>query len=352
MNAKTDPHNYGIDLLRIAAMFMIVAHHFSLHSGLSFERGSVNDILMQILALGGKTGVNIFVLITGFCSSGRIRRGKIFRLIGCATLYSLVLTATAVLAGSAGFGAKMLLKAAVPLLFGDTYWFITTYLELYILIPVLNLAAGKLDQTVYRNYLLLFTVILCILPQVAGKFIHVNDLGYSPLVWFVHLYFLGVYLRKYGFFNKKSRYMYISVCCAAVQIGACTVLRCEMADGWAARFLECAADYSANALFPLTIAVSMLLWFQSVEVPAGRNLIGLLGTATLGVYLFHDHVNFRGLLWQNVFRIMSGPGTWPFAASAMLTIAAVFALGCAIELLRAEIPKHLRRFFGRNRTVQ
>lgn len=57
-------HNYGIDVLRIVSMFMIVAHHFALHSGVSYDPTSFAGTVMSVLALGGKTGVNIFVLIT------------------------------------------------------------------------------------------------------------------------------------------------------------------------------------------------------------------------------------------------------------------------------------------------
>lgn len=349
MNAKMDPHNYGVDLLRIVAMLMIAAHHFSLHSGLSFEQGSFPDVLMGILALGGKTGTNIFVLITGFYASGRIRYEKVFGLIGCATLYSLVLTAAALLTGSVAFSMKMLIKAAFPLLFGKTYWFVAIYLELYILMPALNWVAERLERSEYRNYLILFAGILCFLPKVAGRFIYVNDLGYSELVWFVYLYFLGAYLRKYGVSCRKSRFLLGWICGAAFQIAACVLLRCGKVGGLAERILECAADYSANALFPLLIAVSMLLWFQTAEVPGCRSFARLLGSATLGVYLFHDNINFRGWLWQNVFRAMSGAGTWPFALSAVLSILAVFVLGFAVELLRMSISKYLCRNSDRDR---
>lgn len=60
--------NSNIELLRIVAMLMIVAHHFSVHGGFSFDpsRISVNLIWIQFLQLGGKVGVDIFILISGY----------------------------------------------------------------------------------------------------------------------------------------------------------------------------------------------------------------------------------------------------------------------------------------------
>ena len=340
MNTKTNQHNYGIELLRIVAMLMIVAHHFSLHSGIVFEVGSINDMWMQALALSGKTGVNIFVLITGHYASARIRSGKVLGLIGCTSGYSLVLTAAAVLTGSVGFSMKMLLKAAVPYLFGGTYWFVTTYLELYVLLPVLNMMMERLDSRNYRNYLILFTGLLCVLPKVVGQFIHVNDLGFNKLVWFVYLYFLGAYLKKLNISGKTA-------CCAAIgcviaQITSCVMLRLGMAHGAVEKLLACMADYSVNAVFPLLISATMLLWFRNVNIRTGRKLLGLFGSATLGVYLFHDHIVFRGQLWSAVYRLITGIGIEFFGVNALLSVVFVFLVGSGIEICRMTLAQKIQ----------
>lgn len=202
MDTREGKHNYGVDLLRIVAMLMIIAHHFSLHSGISYDAVSNNGIVMSVMALGGKTGVNIFVLITGYYSTGKIRKGKVANLFGCATFYSLLLTLVAAAVGSVAFGKKILLKACFPLLLGNNYWFVVTYLELYIMIPILNKVVQALDAGIYKKYLLCFTCLLCIIPTVVGRFIQVNDFGYNSLVWFVYLYFLGAYLNKDDAFKK------------------------------------------------------------------------------------------------------------------------------------------------------
>ena len=58
----------NIELLRIIAMVIIVAHHFAVHGGFDFpiETVAPNRLWIQFLALGGKIGVNIFVLISGY----------------------------------------------------------------------------------------------------------------------------------------------------------------------------------------------------------------------------------------------------------------------------------------------
>ena len=65
----------NVELLRILAMLAIVAHHFVWNSGvmLLYDYGHVsrNMEFMQLFGARSKTGINIFVLISGFflCTS-------------------------------------------------------------------------------------------------------------------------------------------------------------------------------------------------------------------------------------------------------------------------------------------
>ena len=57
----------NIELLRIVAMVIIVMHHFAIHGGFAFssETISINRLWVQFITMGGRLGVNIFVLISG-----------------------------------------------------------------------------------------------------------------------------------------------------------------------------------------------------------------------------------------------------------------------------------------------
>ena len=58
----------NIELLRIIAMLMIIAHHFSVHGGFQYSTDdlTINYLWINFIAIGGKIGVNIFVLISGY----------------------------------------------------------------------------------------------------------------------------------------------------------------------------------------------------------------------------------------------------------------------------------------------
>ena len=94
---STKPRQSNIELLRIIAMLMIVAHHFALHGGFVFPPSaiSLNCVWIQFLQLGGKISVDIFVLISGFymVSGGSFRLSKIIKLWLQLLTYSLAIYA-------------------------------------------------------------------------------------------------------------------------------------------------------------------------------------------------------------------------------------------------------------------
>lgn len=66
---NTKGRNSNIEILRIISMFLIVLHHYAVH-GLGTTELKLayllNRYVATILSLGGKLGVTIFVLISGY----------------------------------------------------------------------------------------------------------------------------------------------------------------------------------------------------------------------------------------------------------------------------------------------
>jgi len=60
----------NIELLRIVSMFMILTHHYVVNSGImeGFGAGStsINYIFLALFGMWGKTGINIFIMISGY----------------------------------------------------------------------------------------------------------------------------------------------------------------------------------------------------------------------------------------------------------------------------------------------
>ena len=64
---KKSNRKSNIELLRILAMIMIIAHHYCLYGGWNKISGlSLNNAILDFLIIGGKVGVAIFILIAGY----------------------------------------------------------------------------------------------------------------------------------------------------------------------------------------------------------------------------------------------------------------------------------------------
>lgn len=68
-NSNGGGWNSGIELLRVIAMFMILAHHFIVHNGydmLKLPLGPERIFFQLVMAGGGKVGVVIFFSISAW----------------------------------------------------------------------------------------------------------------------------------------------------------------------------------------------------------------------------------------------------------------------------------------------
>jgi peptidoglycan/LPS O-acetylase OafA/YrhL len=80
-NSKKKLRNSNLELYRIISMMMIVAHHYVVNSGLTGEGGplltdftSGKSLFLSVFGAWGKTGINCFLMITGYYMCLKISR--------------------------------------------------------------------------------------------------------------------------------------------------------------------------------------------------------------------------------------------------------------------------------------
>ena len=88
--------NSNLELFRIITMLVIIAHHYVVNSGLTSviyesESFSTIDYFLLIFGWGGKTGIDCFVLITGyFMCTSKITALKYGKLVGERYFYAIL----------------------------------------------------------------------------------------------------------------------------------------------------------------------------------------------------------------------------------------------------------------------
>lgn len=169
---KGNTRNSNIELFRIITMLVIIAHHYVVNSGIAdilFSNSSmgVKNIFYLIFGCGGKTGINCFVLITGyFMCKSKITLRKFLKLFCEAEFYSFVIFMIFWITGYEPFSIKMFIKNMIPFLDIST-GFMACFLLFYLLIPFLNILIKHMKKREHEMLLALCLFIYTFLPSLA-----------------------------------------------------------------------------------------------------------------------------------------------------------------------------------------
>lgn len=154
---KMSERKSNIELFRIICMVMIIVGHYCHHGGLLFEGNTVNVVFSQLLRLGGKLGVTGFILITGyFMCEKQFRLSSVFK-VGLQTIFYSVLMLIVCFALNKPIGLFHLFKLIFSPIY-NTYWFVTAYIGMYLLIPFLNIVVKNINRgggtALFRNHII------------------------------------------------------------------------------------------------------------------------------------------------------------------------------------------------------
>lgn len=330
----------NFELLRIVAMLMIIAYHLCGHGGLKFDASvfSVNHLWTDVFSMGGKIGVNIFFLISGYflIESKGITMSKILKFWAQLLFYSVGVFLVFYLSGrfegmSMGGFAFELFKSCFPVI-TETWWFASVYFLLYIFSPFINKFLKSLDKGSYRLMLVIMTFFWCIVPTFTVDQFTVQC---TALVWAVYMYSMAGYYRLYGlsrnFENKKGSY-WIGLALVTILITALTVFvllllgtKISFFENRSRHFLH---EYS---LLLLAIAVFLFLGFQKLKIQS--KFINIVAGSTFGIYLIHDDVYFR-IVWKTVFHFPDFQDSVLLIPYSIFIVLITFVVCCVIDLLR------------------
>lgn len=227
-------------------------HHFSVHG---FDRNvlpyGVDLIFVDFFAIGGKLGVDLFVLISGYFLVNSVTTLKKFlKIVGQVWIYSvsILLFFLFICPVRLEISNHEIFHYFFPILY-SVNWFATTYVCLLMITPVLNILLKKLTKRQLEIFLLSFLLFQSLLPTILQTSYQLNELG-----WFIVLYFIAAYLRNHcqlstgnwrnhlliavilyfmlwGFYTYSEKYMYensflviliaLELFLAFIKLGAC-----------------------------------------------------------------------------------------------------------------------------------
>jgi len=291
------PRSSNLELYRIVCMLMIVAHHYVVNSGLHSEYGpvlsnpgSANSLYLMFLGAWGKTGINCFLMITGyFMCKSQITVRKFVKLICQVLFYNIVIYVVFLLAGQETLSIRRIVSVVIPF-WGIGNEFVSCYLIFYLTIPFWNILISNLTER--QHGLLLALLLTCY--TILGS-IPTFDLSFNYITWFGVIYLISSYIRIYPhqLFERKNLWGWVTLGSVAIAyLSMVTMSRLSLTDYF---FV---AD--SNKFFAVLTAVSSFLWFKNLNIGYSK-AINALGAGSFGVLLIH--ANSEAMitwLWRDV----------------------------------------------------
>ncbi len=349
MDLSKEKRSYGADLLRIVSMCMILTSHFYVHGGVLglLSTHSPNFYVSWFIEGCCYVMVNCFVLITGYFQSGTsFKLKKLLLLWGQIIAVSggayLILCAV----GKVEFSFAGFMAAATPVT-SQRYWFATAYVMLYMLSPVLNVLVNRLNR---REHFTMCAVLFGVLV-VLRNFVYWNDFanlhgGYSYTSFFV-LYVIGAYMRKYKvrLSHPLAWYFGLSSVTALSRIVMTLLWQNFSFDS---KYIKIFMQYNSVTVVLASICLFDYFVHLDIKNKAAVGLIKFFAPLTFGVYLIHEQIEVKGIIWPwlNPSRFVTSPKLYPY----LIFVVALLFLGCSFcDFLRHMLSRLLKipEIFGR-----
>ena len=337
IKSNTSQRNSAFELLRIIAMILIVFHHFAVHGG--FEWGTQSLTIpyfwYNLIAMGGKIGANVFVLISGYFmvnSNGSIFNfKKVLKFWGQIFFYSIAIYCIFILAGVSKFGIVSFVKTIFPITFGS-WWFASTYFVLFLIHPFLNKLLHCLGKKSYQRLLVLLIICWCIIPTFTTSPYESNS-----LLWFITLYTIAGYIRIYGLnprYTSKHYFILCGIFSALTYLS--NVVFSFLGTKWSIFASHTRYFYGEQKLPVLLVALTLFMAFATLKMSYHKS-INIIASATFGVYLIHDNELTRHFLWLNVFKNAQYQDSLMLIPYSIGVVILVYITCTVIDLVRQQI---------------
>lgn len=336
--------NSNLELLRILSILSVVALHAFRHAGqgvLFDSEISWNYMLAVFTSSWGCGGVDIFLIISAYflLRSDRVKPVKMLSVILATNLYALATYLFSVWwQGRAVSPLQIAYTQFSPV--SNTYWFVTSYLFLYLIHPILNQILAVLSEKQTEAVALILVSLLF-----GYKFFYsaapVESVGIGVAIYFC----VAVYQRKCTASRQRKR-LYCAGILAAVLILGSEILYAfpGTKSGWT-RYMavQMTGKYSP---FLLVLAFAVFDWFRC-RAPFYSQKVNRLSRYTLAVYILHESYYIYPILWDKIIPVPAWFGEPWFILAYIGAILGLFAGLSALDMLLSPLYTAVARMICR-----
>lgn len=326
--------NWGIDLLRLAAMFYIVVLHTFGLGGIcdAAQPGTMQYYFSWFFQMQVTCAVNIFALISGYV--GFTQQKKPWRSESILILWLQVVFLSAAvrlffyLLHPQAFSLSGLIQMFLPIT-TNTYWYFTAYAALFFLIPLLNEAVRNSEDALLRRLFVILILLFSVYSILGDRWQLFS--GFSML-WLAVLYVLGAILKKCGIGSG------ITTGQALLIILVCTGI------SWLVKLFEnrsglllghSLVDQTYLTPMHLISAMAHLLLFSKLQPgPRTQRLIAAAAPGSFAVYILNCHPDILSILVVGKFASCAMDPVWLLCGKVALFSGVFLVVSLMIDYLR------------------
>lgn len=327
------------ELLRIMSMLMIIYQH-------ALERGipnwgmlsgafSFNYCIAVSIGIWGQMGVMLFVMLSSWFMVDQqgIRMKKVIDLLLEVMTVCLGMLLIFAIVHPESLNGKLIIKELITPAYKQ-YWFITTFLVFYLIIPLLQKIVSVLSDVALRNICVILTLLI---PMYNYLFVNVGD----SLADFAYIFMMTAYMKRNprNWFKRHRRTLLtIPFLIIAILILYKLFIEQYLGEGVLLRIFTM---LRGRTLLLFLACFGVFYTFENMKSFYSKR-INFIGSTMFGVYLIHENILLRGetngasFLWNKLIPIgqwFSDLGGAMFAVHYIVSVFAVFVICILIKLL-------------------
>lgn len=324
----------NLELYRIICMFMIAIGHYLHNSGLLTSPdgipsmpNSLSTYYLLLMGMWGKTGINCFLLITGyFMCTSKITIRKFLKLILWIYLYKITIFAIFYFMGYESLSIYRVCKLLMPI-WGLSDNFTSCFIVFWLTIPFWNILIKNMTKHQHE----LFALLLIFVYSVLGN-IPMFNISFNYVSWFGVLYLISSYIRLYPCHIFENKRFMGGVSVTFILLAMVSVVVCH----YTRRLGDFFFVTDSNKFLSLAVAVTTFLWFKSMNIKYSK-VINIIGASTFGVLLIHANSDaMRTWLWRDIVDCV---GHLNLSLTGLIlysigTTSAIFIICTVIDILR------------------
>lgn len=337
----------NFELLRIVSMVLIISSHFAGHGiehGLDsnayelWESGSIiNKFFTTSLNIGGGIGVALFFMISGFFLIHK-EKASILKVSLEGLFYGLFALLLFGISYLCGYKVaevdniskiKWLLLAILNPMTGGSWWFLSAYVILMLFVPLINKVLHRVNKNGFLLLLFLGWIIYSIDATLGGTYYSIE----RGVFFYSIGAFISLFVEKEKIKNKIPILLLIII---VLWAGAIFVsyysLSYKLDSATKSKIIGKIFSVTNNSFIYIGIVISLFLLFYSFTFQ--NKIINKISSTTFGIYLIHDSLIGRSVIWIGIFKVDTYYGENLYPIYAILIVLCVFLLCSAIDFIR------------------